>query len=180
MRGRLFTISFAVLLMLSVGLTGCNKGDVPGRSGTGAATGPLGGPEALPPLGASGDIAVGERGAAVAGGWQAGQFQAVYFGFDSARVHPEELGKLEAVAGQVGAGTKLVVEGHADERGTAEYNRALGERRALACREELVRLGVPAGNISTISHGEDNPAAFGHDEESWSQNRRCEFAIVGQ
>ena len=156
--------------MLFRSLTGCNKGEAPNRSGTGARAGELGSVPGLDPLGASGDIAVGDR--AMAGEWEEGMFAPVYFGFDSARVSPQEVSKLETVARQVGSGTKLVVEGHADERGTAEYNRALGERRALACREELVRLGVPADNISTISYGEETPAAAGHDEESWRQDRK--------
>ncbi len=172
------TFLLSALVTCSLGLSGCNKGKAPTRSGTGATAGDLGAPGALAPLGASGDIAVGDRGIAVTGEWQEGQFEAVYFGFDSARVSPDELAKLERVAAAVGRNTKLVVEGHADERGTAEYNRALGERRALACREELVRLGVPSGNISTISYGEERPDALGHDEASWAKNRRCEFVTV--
>jgi peptidoglycan-associated lipoprotein len=70
------------------------------------------------------------------------------------------------------------VEGHCDERGTAEYNRALGERRAGAAREELVRMGVEAERITTISYGKDRPADPGHDEASWAKNRRCEFSAI--
>jgi peptidoglycan-associated lipoprotein len=75
-------------------------------------------------------------------------------------------------------GKKLVVEGYCDERGTAEYNRALGERRAQAAREELVHMGVDPSRISTSSYGSDRPADPGHDEAAWAKNRRCEFAIV--
>ena len=95
-----------------------------------------------------------------------GEFAAVYFDYDSAKVRPSEVAKLETVAAALkGNNKKLVIEGHCDERGTAEYNRALGERRAQGAREELVRLGVDASRISTISYGKD---------------RRCEFVTVGQ
>jgi peptidoglycan-associated lipoprotein len=72
------------------------------------------------------------------------------------------------------------VEGHCDERGTAEFNRALGERRALAAREELVKQGADGSRITTISYGSDRPADMGHDEAAWSKNRRCEFVVVNQ
>ncbi len=111
------------------------------------------------------------------------QFQAdtVYFAYDSAKVRPGEMSKLEQIATALrSSNSKLVVEGYADERGTAEYNRALGERRAQSCREELVRLGIPAGNISTISYGKERPADSGHNEEAWAKNRRCEFGIASQ
>jgi peptidoglycan-associated lipoprotein len=67
------------------------------------------------------------------------------------------------------------VEGHCDERGTQEYNLALGEKRALATREHLIKLGIPADRIITISYGEEMPAIQGGGESAWAQNRRCEF-----
>jgi peptidoglycan-associated lipoprotein len=109
-----------------------------------------------------------------------GLFQAIYFDYDSSVVKPREFSKVQAVATYMKANTgkKLLVEGHCDERGTAEYNRALGERRAQSARAELVRLGIPAERISTISYGKDRPVEPSHDETSWSKNRRCEFVIV--
>ncbi len=110
-----------------------------------------------------------------------GQFPAVLFDFDSARIRPSEETKLEAVAAYLKANPgKLVVEGHCDERGTAEYNRALGERRAIAARDELVKLGADSSRMSTISYGKDRPADPGHDEAAWGKNRRCEFVVVNQ
>ncbi|MGO9528724.1 MAG: OmpA family protein [Verrucomicrobiia bacterium] len=110
-----------------------------------------------------------------------GQFAAVLFDYDSARIRPSEQSKLEAVAAYMKANPgKLVVEGHCDERGTAEYNRALGERRAIAARDELVKLGVDTSRMSTISYGKDRPADPGHDEMAWGKNRRCEFVVVNQ
>ncbi len=74
--------------------------------------------------------------------------------------------------------TKVIITGHADERGDDAYNLALGERRAQAARDFLLRLGVPAGRIRTISIGEEQPLINGHDESAWAQNRRDEFVFV--
>jgi peptidoglycan-associated lipoprotein len=73
------------------------------------------------------------------------------------------------------ANAKLLIEGHCDERGTEEYNRSLGERRALALREALAKDGVDSGNIRTISYGKDQPVDSGHDEAAWAKNRRGQF-----
>jgi len=103
----------------------------------------------------------------------------VYFAYDRADVRPSEGSKLDAVASYMKGGNRLVrVEGHCDERGTEEYNRSLGERRALKVREYLVRAGVSADRIDTISHGEDKPAVSGHSEAAWSKNRRAEFLLL--
>ncbi len=72
---------------------------------------------------------------------------------------------------------KVSVEGHCDERGTAEYNLALGERRATTAYNYLVQLGLPRGNVTMISYGKERPAATGHDEASWAKNRRAHFAL---
>ena len=74
---------------------------------------------------------------------------------------------------------QLIVEGHCDERGTREYNLALGERRANAVKEFLVSLGVESGRITTISYGKERPAAEGSTSESWSENRRSVTVISG-
>lgn len=109
----------------------------------------------------------------------ASQFGVVYFAFDSAQVEPGERSKLEVVAAYLrdNAGVGLVVEGHCDERGSNEYNLALGERRALAVRAYLVGLGVDGSRVQTKSLGEEQPVALGHDEASWSQNRRASFGL---
>lgn len=108
------------------------------------------------------------------------QAQTVYFEFDKSNIKQSEVSKLEAIASQFKGmtGAALRIEGHCDERGTEEYNRSLGERRALAAREFLVRLGVDPNLIETISHGEDKPAELGHDEAAWSKNRRAEFVLL--
>ena len=106
-------------------------------------------------------------------------FPPVYFAYDSSQVNPEEAGKCEEVATYLlkGKGAGVIVEGHADERGSREYNLALGERRALAVRDYLISLGVDPANIQTKSLGEEDPADLGHGEAAWRKNRRAVFAI---
>ena len=107
--------------------------------------------------------------------------QTVYFAFDQAQAGPNEASKIEQVAGAFKAkpaGFDLLIEGHCDERGTEEYNRSLGERRALAIRELLVKSGIDSQRIYTKTLGKDQPAIVGHDEAAWSQNRRGEFILV--
>jgi len=103
-----------------------------------------------------------------------------YFDFDSSVVKSSEKSKVAAVADYLKAhpADGLSVEGHCDERGTEEYNRSLGERRALALREELVGAGVSASHVLTESFGKDRPADPGHDESAWSKNRRGEFILL--
>lgn len=105
--------------------------------------------------------------------------QTVHFAFDSAAVLTKEQAKLIIVSEKLksDASAKLLIEGHCDERGTEEYNRSLGERRALALREALVAAGIDADRIRTISYGKDKPIDPGHDEAAWSQNRRGEFVL---
>jgi len=104
----------------------------------------------------------------------------VYFDYDSATIRPGEASKVSAVASALKNDTaaKVLVEGNADERGTDEYNRALGERRALAAREALVADGVEADRIATRSYGRDRPADSGHNEAAWKKNRRDEFVLL--
>ena len=101
----------------------------------------------------------------------------VHFDYDSTVIKDSEKPKLEAIAAALknNNAAAIRIEGHCDERGTEEYNRSLGERRALALREELARMGVDASRQDTISFGEDRPIAKRHDSEAWSENRRGEF-----
>ena len=105
--------------------------------------------------------------------------QTVHFAFDSAAVLSKEENKLIIVAEKLKSDTsaKLLVEGHCDERGTEEYNRSLGERRALALREALAHAGIDPARIRTLSFGKDKPADAGHDEAAWGKNRRGEFIL---
>jgi peptidoglycan-associated lipoprotein len=104
----------------------------------------------------------------------------VYFDFDKATVNADERGKLEAVSEwfKSNPGHALFLAGHADKRGTPEYNRALGERRAEAVREYLVGLGLSADVLYTTSYGSDRPAVDGDTEEAYAKNRRVEIGVV--
>lgn len=103
----------------------------------------------------------------------------VHFKFDSSVVQDSELSNVSSVAQALSDQTlKLLVEGHCDERGTEEYNRALGERRALALREALAKDGVDPMRVKTISYGKDKPVDPGHNEAAWAKNRRGEFILL--
>jgi peptidoglycan-associated lipoprotein len=106
----------------------------------------------------------------------------IYFDFDSSEVHPDDRVVVEAHAQHLAgdANMEVVLEGHADERGSREYNVALGEQRANGVRDMLRLLGVGDHQVRTVSYGEERPSAIGHEEESWSRNRRVEFAYVAR
>jgi peptidoglycan-associated lipoprotein len=99
----------------------------------------------------------------------------VFFDFDRSNIRADQRPVLQRQSEWMGrhAQVQVVVEGHTDERGTREYNLALGQRRANAARDVLVAGGVNSSRISTISFGKDQPAALGSDEGSWAQNRRA-------
>jgi peptidoglycan-associated lipoprotein len=107
--------------------------------------------------------------------------QTVHFDYDKSSIRANERPKLETVAAYLKDHPKdtLIIEGNCDERGTPEYNRSLGERRAIAARDYLVQSQhVDSARITTVSFGEDKPADDGHNEAAWSKNRRDEFVIV--
>lgn len=106
------------------------------------------------------------------------KLEKVYFDFDKYAVTDAYRVPLEHNAASLKdhASAKVVVEGHCDERGTEEYNLALGERRAMAVKKFLVSLGVTEGQLYTISYGEERPENNGHDEKAWAQNRRVQFS----
>ena len=99
-----------------------------------------------------------------------------YFEYDSSDLKPEAMRALDVHARDLkGNGARVVLEGHADERGTREYNMALGERRAKAVQRYLVLQGVSQAQLELVSYGEERPVAMGSDEQSWAQNRRVEL-----
>ncbi|WP_018290673.1 OmpA family protein [Verrucomicrobium sp. 3C] len=106
--------------------------------------------------------------------------ETVYFSFDSSAIPSGERGKLEKVAQWMGENPdrSLLLAGHCDERGTEEYNRGLGERRALAVREYLIGLGISPQRLHTISYGKDRPASSGHSEADYVRNRRVEMGVI--
>jgi len=103
----------------------------------------------------------------------------VFFDFDKYDLKPEGRSSVEALAAWLNSfpAVTLTLEGHADERGTREYNLALGERRANAVKDYLIALGINAGRLTTISYGEERPAVPGSYEEAWAQNRRSQFVV---
>jgi peptidoglycan-associated lipoprotein len=105
----------------------------------------------------------------------------VFFGFDKYDLTPEAQATLERQAAwmQQHPSVTVTVEGHADERGTREYNLALGERRANSVKNYLVALGVDQNRITTISYGKERPAVSGSNEEAWAQNRRGVTMVTG-
>ena len=107
------------------------------------------------------------------------KFAPVYYSLDSYVLAPSEAAKVEQVAQHLQQNTShvLVVEGHCDERGSNEYNLALGENRAIAIRTRLVELGIAGDRIQTRSYGEEKPAVVGTGEAVWRLNRRGEFAL---
>jgi peptidoglycan-associated lipoprotein len=104
----------------------------------------------------------------------------VYFAYDSSAIKSAEQSKIANVANHLKSNPSNYVEvdGHCDERGTDEYNRALGERRALAIREALIALGADGGKVTTVSFGRDKPVDLGHSEAAHAKNRRGEFILL--
>jgi len=202
---KLGTLALVAVLALAAG---CKKGQknytpLPGYSGTPGASSGLGkGQPILPPArplnpdgpgssGADGSTCVnnpdgpaGQPSREEIEGMLANreQFKAntVYFDYDKSVVKADGKANLQAVASYLKAHSdnKVAIEGHCDERGTEEYNRALGERRALSARDALIGLGIGADRVVTRSFGEDKPSELGHDEAAWSKNRRAEFILL--
>jgi peptidoglycan-associated lipoprotein len=110
------------------------------------------------------------------------EFKTIYFAFDSYALSDEGKALLSQAGGLLRSypDVALRLEGHCDERGTAEYNLALGEKRANAVREYLENLGVSRSRITTVSFGKEKPAVAGNDEASWAKNRRVELMPVGK
>ncbi|TMA23748.1 MAG: peptidoglycan-associated lipoprotein Pal [Deltaproteobacteria bacterium] len=104
----------------------------------------------------------------------------VFFEFDSATLTPDAREKLSAVGNVLARypDLKVRIEGNCDERGTEQYNLALGQRRADAAKRYLTELGAKSSQLAAISFGSEKPKATGHDEEAWQQNRRADLAAV--
>ena len=155
-------------VLLSLAATGCRSTG----SGKGPAEGGVTGSE-FNDGGTAGSDAAGQRGRAIG-------LETVYFDYDSFQIRDDAKPLLKGNATTISGKPqwpKIVIEGHCDERGSDEYNLALGERRAQQVKRYLVDLGVPATRLDTVSFGEANPAVQGHDEAAWRYNRRSEFAL---
>jgi peptidoglycan-associated lipoprotein len=110
------------------------------------------------------------------------QNQDIYFDFDKYDLRTDARATLDRKASFLNqnSSVRVQIEGHCDERGTSEYNLALGERRANAAKQYLTTAGISAGRLSTISYGEERPLDPGHNEAAWARNRRDHFVITGQ
>ena len=108
--------------------------------------------------------------------------RSVYFDYDSNAVKDEYRGLVQAHSRYLAdkRDSRVKIEGNADERGSREYNLALGQRRAEAVKRVMTVLGVSEGRIETTSYGEEKPVATGHDEQSWAQNRRADIKYAGE
>jgi peptidoglycan-associated lipoprotein len=105
----------------------------------------------------------------------------IYFDTDRYNIDASDQAALQTQAAYLRQypNVRVTVEGHCDERGTREYNLALGERRANAAKEFLVSLGIPASRITTVSYGKERPVALGSNESAWAQNRRAVTVVIG-
>jgi len=167
---------FAVFtLCLIVALTACSKKDVVqdepafGASGDGSTTT---GNESV----GSADLGAGDAGT------PSGDLRTAFFAYDSYALGGDarEALKFNANWLKENPSATVQVEGHCDERGTTEYNLALGERRANAAKDYLQKLGVEASRVTVISYGEERPSDPGHDESAWGRNRRAAFVLLSQ
>lgn len=106
----------------------------------------------------------------------------IFFGFDQYNVDAEDQATLQSQAQWLARNpaVRVTLEGHADERGTRDYNIALGERRANAAKNYLATLGIDPSRIDVISYGKERPAALGSNEEAWAQNRRAVTVVIGR
>ena len=177
----LFSLLILVVLGLSLGACGKKRPPAVATGGSGARAGrttPLepvdSGPDVNPlrdDMASSSDL----RGS----GPEGSPLDDIHFGFDQAQLTDEARATLQKHAQWIQSrrDVKVSVEGHCDERGTVEYNLALGEQRARATREYLVTLGVPAARLTVVSYGKERPLDPGHGEAAWAKNRRAHFAV---
>jgi peptidoglycan-associated lipoprotein len=171
-----------LLIALTIALAGCDDSQNPNYTGMGGDNGGNLPGDTVNPGDVQSGIPPGPRGNFNPddADYQTLASDTVYFDFDKSTISGAERGKLQQVSDwfKANPGHSLFLAGHADKRGTAEYNRALGERRALAVREYLVGLGLPAGALYTNSYGSDRPAVDGDTEEAYAKNRRVEIGVI--
>jgi peptidoglycan-associated lipoprotein len=184
--GKCFNGRLLLVALLAIGLgAGCghkrknviqgpggaqSTGGGSGRGDTGGMGGDI---NSVPPTGGAGiDFPSTE---------ETGPLAPVYFEYDSATVtaDAQQILQHHALWIKDHPGSRIALEGHCDERGTVEYNLALGEQRARAVYDYLTSLGVPGTRLSTVSFGKERPVDPGHNEQAWAKNRRVHFAVSG-
>ncbi|MCB9061360.1 MAG: peptidoglycan-associated lipoprotein Pal [Halobacteriovoraceae bacterium] len=163
-------LALPIALLISIVLTGCGSSEKK-TGGSDEVTGVDNAQQAMD-FEVSGDSDTGK----------AGSLQSVYFAFDSAVLTDSTKSSLKANAEFMNnySSVEVQIEGHCDERGSVQYNLALGEKRAKAVQDYLTSLGVASKRTSIISFGKERPVAFGHQEDSWSKNRRANFVITAK
>lgn len=166
-----------LFLCLVVVLASCSKKDVKMEE---PLMTPSEGLEA-PAAGAGGSETLGSA-AGDASTFPAGELEIIYFDYDKYSIRSDARAALKANAKWLkkNSSVSVQVEGHCDERGTTEYNLALGESRAKSVKEYLSRLGVSSSRLSTVSYGEERPQDAGQNESAWARNRRAVFVIVSK
>jgi peptidoglycan-associated lipoprotein len=164
-------LSLTALAFAALSLSGCAKGKHAGGGGSGAADGDYVNGSPLPDR---------QEGVSFLGSnTDRSKFKPIYFGFDSYAIGGGEQGKIQEVAEFMkSAPNTVIIAGFTDERGTPEYNRGLGERRAQAVREALIHAGADGSKIQTVSFGAEMPADGGSGDGAWAKNRRAEFGVV--
>jgi len=179
----------ALALLLAIGILftvpACQKKEIASEAGYGAAGSGAG-------AGAAGRKGIGEQdltgtaGRPGAGGASIGateraafENEDIFYAYDSSALtnQAQDILRKKAAFLKANANVKVTIEGHCDDRGTNEYNLALGEARARSAKAFLVDLGVPAARMATISYGEERPAVRGASEDAWAKNRRAHFVI---
>lgn len=183
---RYFFLAMVTTLVVTLSLAGCTKQEIVRKDeaaspSTASAAAKGGEAEtqaeqvATPPVA---EAAAGETTKASAAEIPA-LLTTIYFNYDSSTLSDESRDRLAGHAAylQKNPSSRLLIEGHCDERGSDEYNLALGEKRARAAWQYLVTMGVPSGRLDVVSYGKEKPADPGHDEGAWSKNRRDEFVI---
>jgi peptidoglycan-associated lipoprotein len=165
---KMLYLATLMVLVLGLSLTGCSK-KATDSAQQGAGADGAGSAESLE----TADSGIME-------GRTSGPMVPVYFEFDSSSITGEQVQRIQTDADFIkkNRDLKIRIEGNCDPRGTQEYNLALGERRAQAAKTYLIKLGVGADQLTTVSFGEEKLLLFGHDEISWAQNRRDDFVIV--
>jgi peptidoglycan-associated lipoprotein len=173
---RALPIIAIVIIALAFGLTGCKK-KAPKEAPPPPPQAKV--EEVTPPPAAPDTTGQAEREMRAAMEADRGRLQPVYFDYDKSDIRADQRGAVTTDADIFRKWTvwQIVVEGNCDERGTAEYNLALGERRATAGKNALVAAGVDAARVSTISYGKERPMDPGHAEASWTKNRRDDFKV---
>jgi peptidoglycan-associated lipoprotein len=174
MRKRLLAVVMLGVLVVTVGV-GCSAKKKEEGAAPGGAAGM--GEEGLAPGGSLEHYKQGTGGAG-----EEGPLKDIHFAFDSYELDEEARSILREDGNWLkdNPQARVEIEGHCDERGTVEYNLALGAKRARAAKEYLVALGIPADRLSTISYGEELPVCQEHNEECWQRNRRCHFVVLGE